>query len=173
MISGAHDSGSDSAPTSKAPHQRTAITGRFSGLRIKLLAAPSPRFRTWHDVQGADPRMALLRRSSPITAAGPRWIRTTFPFIRPKPDTGNRDLFTCQSCVDFRRRAQPYTPRRGAHQAKPPNLSLVDVHPPARRLCRNEERTTLFSNGDCWLSNSYGCRNVSSYKNLRARRACG
>jgi len=27
--------------------------------------------------------MALQRRSSPITAAGPRWIRTTFPFVRP------------------------------------------------------------------------------------------
>jgi len=35
-----------------------------------------PRRVTSHD---AAARMALLRLSSPITAAGPRWIRTTFP----------------------------------------------------------------------------------------------
>ncbi len=41
----------------------------------------------------------LVWRSSPITAAGPRWILTTFP-IRPNDaDTGNRNLFTFQ-CGD-------------------------------------------------------------------------
>lgn len=43
-----------------------------------LLTAPSPSFagRAMHGRLAAN---GLLRRSSPITAAGPRWIRTTFP----------------------------------------------------------------------------------------------
>ena len=45
----------------------------------------------------ANLRMALQWRSSPITAAGPRWICTTFPFTSAQADTGNRELFTCQS----------------------------------------------------------------------------
>src|SRR5258708_3049170 len=48
-------------------------TGRSSGFRIGLLPPSSPRIRE-NDSLGS---------SSPITAAGPRWICTTFPFESP------------------------------------------------------------------------------------------
>ena len=73
------------APTSKAPRQRAAINGRFSGLRIILLATPSPRSRAlgavheWHhvvfvpDYSGGStvdshhlPFPSLARRAPPI-----------------------------------------------------------------------------------------------------------
>jgi len=100
-------------PSSKAPRQQTTITGRFSGLRIILLTTPSPQSATSCGTtknptgpralaravmpNAANLRMAVKWRSSPITAAGPRWICTTFPFTSVQADTGNRELFTCQS----------------------------------------------------------------------------
>jgi len=45
-------------------------TGRSSDSRIILLAAPSRPIGQW----------VVLRRLSPITAAGPRRIHTVFPF---------------------------------------------------------------------------------------------
>lgn len=63
-------------------HDNTA-TGRSSGFRIILLAAPSPRnTREWH-----------LRRSSPITAAGPRWLLTTFPETSLRERPGPRNIY--------------------------------------------------------------------------------
>ena len=85
-----------SAPNTESPRQHAATTGRFSGLRIVLLTTPSPRGQT-ESLQFAPPRMVLLWRSYPITAAGPRWILTTFPCVAPACDTGHRVLFNCQN----------------------------------------------------------------------------
>ena len=39
----------------------------------------------------------MIRRSSPITAAGPRWNCTTFPLGPAGPDTDDRNRFSCQT----------------------------------------------------------------------------
>ena len=89
-------------PSPKAPCRKTAITGRFSGLRIILLTTPSPRcsscclaqepisYARQADAQTANGK---LWRSSPITAAGPRWFCTTFPFsVRPSGHRPSRPI---------------------------------------------------------------------------------
>ncbi|GBD20409.1 hypothetical protein HRbin28_00850 [bacterium HR28] len=67
------------APTREARYRSFLRTGRSSGLRIVLLAAPSQRiFRQW--LLGRNDR---VQRSSPLTAAGQRRICTGLPGTRP------------------------------------------------------------------------------------------
>ena len=65
------------------PHARGGVNnngaGRSSGFRIIRSVAPSH-----HESPDGDPRKwRCCDRSSPITAAGPRWTCTIFPLIRP------------------------------------------------------------------------------------------
>ena len=67
----------------KSRHPRTISTARP---RVGLLAFGSSYSPP---LPGGTSSSGLSRLSSPITAAGPRWIRTTFPFDRlPTQETG-------------------------------------------------------------------------------------
>jgi hypothetical protein len=67
-----------------------ATPGRFSGLRVILLAAPSRPMSQW-----------LWRRSYPITAAGPRRAFTVFPLVSPEetPVAGMSGHIVCPQGV--------------------------------------------------------------------------
>ncbi len=98
----------------------TTATGRSSGLRIVLLAAPSHLWSAVSPETVIRRAMAFLRRSSPITAAAPRWIRTTFP----KPATASHLI------------VEPPALARVARKADRPTASLL----PPRRFVKGRNR---------------------------------
>jgi hypothetical protein len=102
------------APDTEGPRQQTAMIGRFSGFRIVLLTAPSPQNCLMLQRHYPSSANGSLRRSSPITAAGPRWILTTLPSLVRRSGHRNRELFNCQSAKLFTcaRKSPTKRPRR-------------------------------------------------------------
>lgn len=71
------------APISESANLDHATTGRSSGFRI-ILRPRLLRSRASSKCACSGESNGIQRPSSPITAAGPRWIRTTFRSIAPR-----------------------------------------------------------------------------------------
>ncbi len=120
------------APDTEGPRQQTAMIGRFSGLRIVLLTAPSPQGCPMHQRHRTRPANGSLRRSSPITAAGPRWIFTTFPLTSAEADTEIANY----SIV----KVQDFSPAHGSLPQSTPGVNTdspvtLAAGPRSRRAC--------------------------------------